>query len=566
MLSSVDLQSGDVSPLLTTTASITTASEPPLHAITLSVPSTDDLKTKLLPPASCPVADVDMDYSAAADNPDFLPTHFNDLPPEIHETILDHILGVRGSTLASITSATVTTSSWSKALRHPRRKALSDLALVSRAYRALVQGRIYRHIQVKGTTDCLAECAKWFDAHPHLKPYVRHIEIWVPVWGDRLRKSHFSPPSRRESGQANFGVIETNTMESYMHGLDALSSSRTNCNFKSASHNATLQQIFESVASQFPDAKMMTLEGGHCKKPPMIRHFESDPWGDSGLESFTPLPNIQTFIMKGAWNIMRDYSHWTNLSTALPNLREWHCFYAKSKREAHITISKVLRTFPPQLTRLNISLDGFCSKTSSRGFLNPQDEKHLCRLFGAILPQLESLTFTGKVCASLFLSGRAAVLSSQRKSKLKSVDLVVKACCWGHESDDGSLIPTDISGITNMSFIIEFEKLVIAAIHSLGALPALQYIRIRFIDLDSICGLLNPYFQLVGNTCTGVWSEAILKTLEENRPEAQFAELNNGILEDYGINSRTGTRSYPRSRPLSIKTSCYRIIADKSKP
>lgn len=145
MLSSVDLQSGDVSPLLTTTASITTASEPPLHAITLSVPSTDDLKTKLLPPASCPVADVDMDYSAAADNPDFLPTHFNDLPPEIHETILDHILGVRGSTLASITSATVTTSSWSKALRHPRRKALSDLALVSRAYRALVQGRIYRH-------------------------------------------------------------------------------------------------------------------------------------------------------------------------------------------------------------------------------------------------------------------------------------------------------------------------------------------------------------------------------------------------------------------------------------
>lgn len=146
MLSSVDIQSGDVSPLLTTTASVN-ASEPPLHAITLSVPSTDDLKTKLLPPASSPVADVDMDYSAPAadDEPDLSSTHFSDLPPEIHETILDHILRVRGSTLASITSATVTTSSWSKALRHPRRKALSDLALVSRAYRALVQGRIYRH-------------------------------------------------------------------------------------------------------------------------------------------------------------------------------------------------------------------------------------------------------------------------------------------------------------------------------------------------------------------------------------------------------------------------------------
>ncbi|KAK2871755.1 hypothetical protein FQN49_002867 [Arthroderma sp. PD_2] len=558
MLSSVDIPADDVS--LSTTSIDSTS--PPLRTLTLCAPSMNEPQPH---PSSPNPVDVEMDDAVTSQDTYLLPPHFNDLPPEIHETILDYLLGVRGSTLASITSTTVTTSSWSKALRHPRRKALSDLALVSRAYRALVQGRIYRHIQIKGTTDGLADCAGWFDSHPHLKPYVRHIEIWVPVWGDRLRKSHFSPPSRRESGQANFGVIETNTVEAFMNGLDALASSRTNCNFKSASHNATLQQIFQSVASQFPDAKMMTLEGGHCKKPPMIRHFESDPWGDSGLESLPPLPNIQTFIMKGAWNIMRDYSHWINISTALPNLREWHCFYAKSKREAHITISKVLRTFPPQLTRLNISLEGFCSKTSSRGFLNPQDEKHLCRLFGAIMPQLESLTFTGKVCASLFLSGRSAVLSSQKKSKLKSIDLVVKACCWGHDSDDTALIPSDISGITNMSFIIEFEKLIIAAIHSLGTLAALQYIRIRFIDLDSICGLLNPYFQLVGNRCTGIWSEPILKTLEETRPEAEFEELNNGILEDYGINSRTGTRTYPRTRPLSIKTSCYKIIADKSK-
>lgn len=141
MLSSVDIQPDDVSS--STTASINSA-QAPLHTITLSVPSTDDLQSSLLPP-SPRSTEVEMDDAATTDDTYNLPTHFNDLPPEIHETILDHILGVRGSTLASITSATVTTSSWSKALRHPRRKALSDLALVSRAYRALVQGRIYRH-------------------------------------------------------------------------------------------------------------------------------------------------------------------------------------------------------------------------------------------------------------------------------------------------------------------------------------------------------------------------------------------------------------------------------------
>lgn len=34
---------------------------------------------------------------------------------------------------------------WSKLMRHPRRRQISDLALVTRCFRILVQQRIYRH-------------------------------------------------------------------------------------------------------------------------------------------------------------------------------------------------------------------------------------------------------------------------------------------------------------------------------------------------------------------------------------------------------------------------------------
>lgn len=68
-----------------------------------------------------------------------------DLPYEIHEAILDHLFGVRASALSSATSANSGARTWNKALRHPRRKALSNLALVSPVWRPLIQERIYRH-------------------------------------------------------------------------------------------------------------------------------------------------------------------------------------------------------------------------------------------------------------------------------------------------------------------------------------------------------------------------------------------------------------------------------------
>jgi len=145
------------------------------------------------------------------------------------------------------------------------------------------------------------------------------------------------------------------------------------------------------------------------------------------------------------------------------------------------------------------------------------------------------------------------------------MDLVVKTCCREKRPEDDTPLLDDVCGITNMKFINSFEKLVIAAVRSLDTLLDLDYMRIRFIDLDSACGLLNPYFQLVDNKCTGLWSEQILETLHETRPTAHFEELSDGIVPQYGTNNQIAGAIYPRARPRSIKASTYKIIADTSK-
>ncbi|KAL1956064.1 hypothetical protein VTO42DRAFT_7659 [Malbranchea cinnamomea] len=492
-----------------------------------------------------------------------------DLPIEIHEAILDHLFGVRGAALGAITSEYSTASTWSKSLRHPRRKALSNLALVSPLWRPLVQERIYRHIQVKGTADSLQESADWFGSHPHLSPYVRHIEIWVPVWGDRLPRSNiFNHNIPNGDLHLALPLTQQNSM-SNMENMSAPSGSRSNRHFRFSNRNASLQQIFYHVACFFPEARMLTIEGGHCRKPPMIKQFDNDPWGHSGLERLEVLPNIQCFTMRGAWNIMRDYQHWRNLSEALPNLREWNCTYAKPKPEAHLNIKKILQNFPARITRLTIGLDGLCSKNNShlRWFnVNAHNEQHFCRQLGEVMPQLESLTFTGKTCATLFTYAKSAMMNAKAHPKLKSVDIVVKACCAepGNQGDT-AIIHGDFTGVGNLSFIAAFENLVVSAISSLDVFTALDYLRIRYIDLDSICGQLNPYFQLKGNTCSGIWSDKILTALQTARPSVQFEELSDGILPEHGISLSTGNRGVPRTRPKGIRVGAYKIIADIAK-
>ena len=74
---------------------------------------------------------------------------FENLPIEIHEAILDCLFGERAPASATVTHVKSAARSWTRALRHPRRKALSDLSLISQVWRPLVQSRIYRHSELR---------------------------------------------------------------------------------------------------------------------------------------------------------------------------------------------------------------------------------------------------------------------------------------------------------------------------------------------------------------------------------------------------------------------------------
>jgi len=277
---------------------------------------------------------------------------------------------------------------------------------------------------------------------------------------------------------------------------------------------------------------------------------------------------VQTFVMRGSWNIMREYQHWRTLAEALPSLREWQCAYAKPKAEAYNTIGQILSNWTLGLQHVNISLDGFFSKDLSEPhmfFGESCTHDHLCWLLGQVAPRLESLAFTGKVCSYLFDSIRSLTATKSVECRLQSLDLVVKSCCRHENRDPLSLILDDASGITNLKFIKSFEELVHGAVSSLENLPTVEYVRIRFIDLDSACSLLNPYFQLVDNQCTGLWSVGILETLQKVRPNTHFIELADGIYPQYGLNNTIVGAIYPRNRPLSINANMYKIIADASK-
>ena len=93
-------------------------------------------------------ADVQVESPSLPENPAELTpmrTQFMDLPVEIHEGIIDHLYGILGSTSSSAAGSVHVLKNWSNAMRHPRRRQLSDLTLVSPTWRRIIQERLYRH-------------------------------------------------------------------------------------------------------------------------------------------------------------------------------------------------------------------------------------------------------------------------------------------------------------------------------------------------------------------------------------------------------------------------------------
>ena len=394
----------------------------------------------------------DADYPVVPVGREYVGMNLNDLPAEIHECILDHLFGFRVSPTSKSS-----VSRWGTALRHSRRKELSELALVSRIWRVLIQERLYRHIKLKATLDTFSSAFLYFTLHPHLRSYVKHIEVWFPVFQPK-----YGP----------LALTSSNTLPTVT--VDGL----TNATYVLPYDNCSLEETFYFVSETFPDVCIITLEGGERKKAPMVKHWIRGQ--DRSSRKMPRVPSVRTLICKGQWNLIRGEEDFQALLSALPNLREWHASYSKPKSKSYLTMADILLQ-PMQLETLDICIESDYRREVSLPpfFLKVAQKVHICQRLAqaAASPSLEHLSYTGRICKQFFYD-LIAKHQDPRSSRLKSIDLTVKNCCRQvlHWNETGS-------GITDMNFINAFEALVLAGIRALGKLKGVEYLRIRYVDL-----------------------------------------------------------------------------------
>ena len=402
---------------------------------------------------------------------------------------------------------------------------------------------------------------------------MRHFEVLVPIWEMRVGQpqQRFMADSQ-PNGQS--------TLLYSFQGL-AINANRTEDGppaataFQLASKNATIDEVFGCAQVLFPYLCALTIEGGHCKRPPKVRYFReaniinrlqtlrsevTKPSGVSTIDSeistssisrflqeyvqfnlpvlhqpqplgpqlfqqvieprLPRLSDTKTLILKGAWNMVRSSADFSTLATAMPSLRELHCTYHKPKTGAYRAICDSLAyNFPPTITNLNLCLEGLYTKTASslKKWRKLYPAHHICRNLGTLAPQLESLTYSGRVCGAIFSSAiKAAEQTRGSCTRLKSIDIVVNNVCRDPTTNN------DGTGMYNLAFVQGFEALVVQGMRLLQIYTSVKNMRIRFIDLDSPAPQLNPAFHLEGNRAWGLWSEEILSLLREARPNVRF--------------------------------------------
>jgi hypothetical protein len=401
---------------------------------------------------------------AAEPNPNI---SLSDLPAEIHECILDHLFGFRvsASSKSSITR-------WGTALRHPRRRELSELALVSPAWRVMIQERLYRHIKLKASIDSLRSALAYFAEHPHLRSYVKHLELWFPV---------FHPKTRP------LALSTANTLPAVTP--DGLSTAA----YVLPVDNCSLEEAFYFVAEALPGVCVLTLEGGERKKAPKVRNWIRDSGDRQEPRTMPKLESVQRLICKGQWNLIRSEEDFEAIMSALPNLREWHGSYSKPKSKSYLTMADILLK-PMSLSRLDLCLEGDYRRELAfpSYFYKVSSKVHFCSRLAvaAASPALQHFSYTGRVCKTFFAE-LAARQKDPRNARLQSIDLTVKNCCrpihgWAESSG---------SGITDMNFINAFEELVLAGIRALGKLQSVEYLRIRYVDLGML--FIQPICELL---------------------------------------------------------------------
>ena len=386
--------------------------------------------------------------------------------------------------------------------------------------------------------------------------------------------------------------------------------------FQLASKNATLEEILGCAQVLYPGLCALTIEGGHCKRPPKVQYFRGDTENrpsrimqaklcetptpieqkndesnmdtpnlsspdsrqvsqhNDAIHSSAPsssppspvqclptLPHTRTLILKGAWNIIRSATDFAVLAKALPSLREFHCTYHKPKTMAYATMCEALAlNFSSTITHLNLCIEGLYTKNASslKKWRKLYPARHICRSLAAVIPQLESLTYTGRVCGTLFSAAHnAAEHARQKRPRLKAIDIVVNNVCRDPKTyNDGT-------GIHNWPFIQAFEALVIHAVRSLHIYTAVQSMRIRFIDLDSPAPLLNPMFHLEGDRVWGIYSDEICRALTQSRPKVQFGNLpgENGYDGPIGTPGQAIHQCHLRGDHKVVSVTYYKAMA-----
>ncbi|KAH9903794.1 hypothetical protein F4778DRAFT_99902 [Xylariomycetidae sp. FL2044] len=460
------------------------------------------------------------------------------LPAEIHECILDHLFGYRVSTTSpsSLNIPSVNARSWSTALRHSRRKELSNLSFVCPLWRDLIQQRLYRHIKLKATVQGLNDVMNFFVWRSHLRTYVKHIEVWFPVFQPK-----FHPTIPGDTSLA----LPTVSPEGIASATYAL-----------PTDNATIEEVFYLVSMAFPEVRVMTLEGGERKKAPRVRfNIPSHAWLPRDLPE---VPTVQTLIVKGQWNIIRQPKDWDVISRALPNLDEWHGTYAKPKSKSYLSMASTLEKLDPKITKLNLCLecDYRREMTCPPYYLKVFEQIHWCDKLAKAASNLEHLSYTGRVCHGFF--DVLARYSDPRTTRLKTIDITVKNCCRKNAQWNESG-----SGITDMHFISAFEQLVLGGIRALERLKSVELLRIRYVDLDSPVPPLNPYFMIRDGWCSGVWSDQIVAEINRVRPDIRFEDLVESFGEvGYNKEGRLViSPDFPKSRVLSLKLANYAMLA-----
>lgn len=391
----------------------------------------------------------------------------------------------------------------------------------------------------------MIEYGRWFRDRPRLRKYVRSVEVWFPVWAERVVTG--DPPGQNPD-DTHFGPHDHSF---YLMPRTALIS---------------LQTLFSHIRAYHPHLAILALEGGSCKNGQLIRHFSEDgafPWLNE-LYALYPrqlptLPSVQTLIMRGSFNLARTWPQWHTLAAAFPNLQHWDCTYWPFGTHVYNLMREALKYPPEKLRHLTLSFDGLCGL----GELSEVRDKSLCKKLARLAARLESLTFTGRICARFFTYLAVAYPSDVQEQRLRALNFNVETTCndCRKVKEDPFVANPPVSGINNPDFICDFEAVTLGAITALKHVRTLQHLMIRTLTVNSRWVLLAPYFEFNGYRCKGFWSELIVESLASLRGGGiTYLELSEGI--ERKVNKKGETVGYvpPTCRPVSLNKEAYKLL------